>query len=444
MRVSFGPFKQRLCLIIPAVALAAIILISSLPTSAVAQTVLRIQVLDTAVSAADPEGTLTIAMDNYVDTVAGFALWLMLDRPDLIVFQTDPGSVTDTNYWYCLSWQGEVCVESLLVAESDPWDWFTVGTLPTDEVMPDTTGTLISGWQFVDGRSLSGTGTDAKVAGIANMINPPTVPGIGPQQGGILFKLPFDIIGDPVSPEGEIVNVIVIANPEHFSFADPQGQTIGLKYDTIPDTACYICLQWAGEVCLNWQRIPMGSGECDSIQVDTIIVPSLDTGVVEILYGAVTVYPSCLSIVPGDLDGDGSYDISELALLISYIRFGTPPLPFPWNADVNGDCVINWEDANLLEAGGPFVDCTCIDPQWVCCRGIAGNFNYDRLDDCNVVDLTDMVAYMFTGGPPPYCFEEADVDPTGDPPGINVSDLTFLVAYLFTGGETPADCPVVE
>ena len=59
----------------------------------------------------------------------------------------------------------------------------------------------------------------------------------------------------------------------------------------------------------------------------------------------------------------------------------------------------------------------------------------------DVSDLTYLVAYLFTGGPPPPCEEEGNVDGiTGAGGPIDVSDLTYLVAYLFTGGPTPPPC----
>ncbi|RKX27127.1 MAG: hypothetical protein DRP47_07085 [Candidatus Zixiibacteriota bacterium] len=83
-----------------------------------------------------------------------------------------------------------------------------------------------------------------------------------------------------------------------------------------------------------------------------------------------------------------------------------------------------------------------MDPQWICCCGLAGNIDYDRWDDVNVSDLTFFVSYMFTGGPEPACIGEADVDPSGEP-GLNVSDLTFMVNYLFSGGPEPPVCPEI-
>jgi len=55
----------------------------------------------------------------------------------------------------------------------------------------------------------------------------------------------------------------------------------------------------------------------------------------------------------------------------------------------------------------------------------------------NVADLTYLVGFLFTGGPPADCDAHADVDNSGT---VNVSDLTYLVAYLFQGGQAPAGC----
>jgi len=53
---------------------------------------------------------------------------------------------------------------------------------------------------------------------------------------------------------------------------------------------------------------------------------------------------------------------------------------------------------------------------------------------------------MFTGGMAPPCWEEANVDGSGDgsPDGsedIDISDLVYLVDYMFSGGPPPVACP---
>ncbi len=74
-----------------------------------------------------------------------------------------------------------------------------------------------------------------------------------------------------------------------------------------------------------------------------------------------------------------------------------------------------------------------------CCEDQRGNVDDDPVDDCNVADLTYLVAYLFQGGAEPPCMPEANVN--GDPnEEVNVADLTYLVAYLFQGGNPPLDC----
>ncbi len=74
-----------------------------------------------------------------------------------------------------------------------------------------------------------------------------------------------------------------------------------------------------------------------------------------------------------------------------------------------------------------------------CCMGpIRGNVDYDPEDDIDISDLVYLVDYMFTGGPAPACYEEADLNATNS---IDISDLVYLVDYMFTGGPPPEPCP---
>ncbi|MBU8934486.1 MAG: hypothetical protein KOO62_10830 [candidate division Zixibacteria bacterium] len=65
---------------------------------------------------------------------------------------------------------------------------------------------------------------------------------------------------------------------------------------------------------------------------------------------------------------------------------------------------------------------------------ICGDVDYNW-EGPNIADLTYLVAFLFTGGPPPPVMETANIDgiiESGSP--VNIADLTYLVAYLFTGG----------
>ena len=77
-----------------------------------------------------------------------------------------------------------------------------------------------------------------------------------------------------------------------------------------------------------------------------------------------------------------------------------------------------------------------------CCIGsIRGNVDGDIEDKVNVVDLTYLVSYLFSGGSVPPCWDEGNVD-GDDQNKINVIDLTYFVAYVFGGGPPPRYCPV--
>jgi hypothetical protein len=72
----------------------------------------------------------------------------------------------------------------------------------------------------------------------------------------------------------------------------------------------------------------------------------------------------------------------------------------------------------------------------ICCA-VRGDIDHGG-NGIDISDLVYMVDYMFTGGPPPLCVDEADIDGTG---GIDISDLVYLVDYMFNGGPPPVECP---
>ena len=83
-----------------------------------------------------------------------------------------------------------------------------------------------------------------------------------------------------------------------------------------------------------------------------------------------------------------------------------------------------------------------------CCIGIRGNIDGDPYDEIDISDLTYLIDYMFTQGPLPPCWSEANVDGRDDlTPGedtaedIDISVLVYLVDYMFTDGPEPPSCP---
>jgi len=420
--------------------LTVFVIIISISTSYAQPPELLLEIRDSTFQTTEGEQRLLlINMSNYNDTVAGFNIWLKLGNPDIMTFQTDDSTVVDTTYWKCIAYEGEDCLEYILTNPLD-YDSSSIDTNDVQIGSWDTTGTLISGWASVDARSISGLGTDLNICGIAYSQANPNIPGIPPGNHDIPFiKVPFEVVEYPPYGDTFYAEVIIDGFPV---FYNPAGDLIGsisISYDTTIDTSYYICTQWVGDECFNWQVTT--EPPYDSIYIDTIIVPYIDTNSIIIINGNIPIYPECIPIVPGDVDGSGEYDITDLIYLTDFILYGEPPLPIPPNGDVSGDCIINGYDLTLLAFGGPFTPCTCTDPQWVCCRGYTGNANNDINDEVLVDDLTFLVDYLFKGGSSPTCIEEALINPYTDNTSPDVSDLVHLVNYLFKGGELPDVCP---
>jgi len=72
-----------------------------------------------------------------------------------------------------------------------------------------------------------------------------------------------------------------------------------------------------------------------------------------------------------------------------------------------------------------------------CCVGDRGNIDGGENENIDISDLVFFVNYMFKQGPAPTCFEEADVDATGE---HDISDLVYVVNHMFKQGPGPLDC----
>jgi len=306
-------------------------------------------VLDIGDANALPGDTVKIPvyLSNYFDTIAGFNFWVQLDRPDIMEFSSFEAQIVDTTYWHCNQWIGPDCVDSVMVSPLDEWDWILIDTVDAVVGTLDTTGTMVSGWEYVDSRSLGGLGHDLNVVGIANMPPPPTTPGIPIQENGVLVKLVGLVYDIPDTMTERTVNIIVQAGGlDHLSFSDPQGNSIGVVCDSIPDTSFWRCLQWAGEVCLAWERV--SGPPYDSMSIDGYSINCyLDTGAVHLYDGSVTVR----SPLYGDADCSASVDISDLVYAVDFMFTGGPPIQCLGNVDCDDDglftitdliCLVDW------------------------------------------------------------------------------------------------------
>ena len=307
--------------------------------------------VDSVVADPGEQGVIIpIYLENYADSIAGFELWLILSRPDIFEFQTYVEVGTDTTYWAGADREksGDVEVSRLMAKTGgQEYDRVTVKTAEITKVRLDTTGTLVSGWQIIAARSLGGAGYDALIVCVANDIPEPFNPGLGyPNYGDIpLIKVYADVYDIPYSHEPRTANIMINHDSfDNFGFSDPQGNLIGLTYDTLVDTViCYNCGEWMNDTCLFWEQVEGTLG--DSCVYDTTIAPVLDTSVVRINDGALTVPKT---FVCGDADGDGFINILDVTSLIDYLyRTGEPPDP-TFAGDVNSSGDINLLDISYM------------------------------------------------------------------------------------------------
>ncbi len=313
MRPGFKSLRFNSFLII------SFIFFGLLPSSSSAQFYrLAVKPGDTVTHAAgELNRELSIYMINWEDTVAAFVITLTTSHPDVIDFQ--------------------------------------VGSY-------DISGTLISNWEYV---STSGSSAELKISAMANTIPPPYTPGIGyPQYSEYpLVKVLYDINELPDTMTTQTVKVYIKDNIQQFNFSDELGNTIGLGYgDTTYDTSWYDCIEWIEDECMAWEEVP--GPPADTMVVDTILHPYLDTTLVRIWDGSIDII-SCSAM--GDANGDANVNIFDVTYLIAYLYLDGPAPPSWAHPDVNCDCVINIFDVTCLitylyQVGWPCEPCTC--EQW--------------------------------------------------------------------------------
>ena len=321
---------------------------------------LRVRVGDTTGSAGEENSVVTVYLNNTFDDISAFTLHLILSRNDIANFQNDLDTVIDTTYWkewcwHCTQWNGTTCVDSVQrqdtcavdFPDTQPWDFLLVDTVEAFTGNFDTVGTLISGWEMVESRSVStgDLGLDIKLTAIADR---QTVPGfkppIHPQQGGVLFRLLADIFPIPDSQLDREVSIVVdVSWKPYFVFSDPDGDAIGWLSVPVPDTNYYECTNREPEppyTCYTWTKMPKTqcTGECDSVWIDTIAVARLDTASVRIINGKIGVE----SWRCGDCNGDGNPGpngpdptLGDIMLMVDHLFITNTPIIPPERCNTN-------------------------------------------------------------------------------------------------------------
>ncbi|MBN4076162.1 hypothetical protein JYT16_00435 [Gemmatimonas aurantiaca] len=255
----------------------------------------------------DPTETTVIIpvyLENLADSIAGFSLWVQLDRPDRIKFETTVDTLYDTLFWNCLSGVWPACVDSELVVDTTLGFDFTSVVLT--EIMTgaaDTAGTLMSGWEFLDSRSLSGLGWDIKISGIANVFSLPITPGIGQQSGGVLVNLVATLLPTPDTLTDRVVALRIIYLTGQTNFGDPQGNSLDGVYED-------------GSVTILPPSCCATPGDTDHSGAVTIA---------DVTYGIGRIFSGFAPPFCGDeadANGDGTYSIADVTHLIAYIFSG--------------------------------------------------------------------------------------------------------------------------
>jgi hypothetical protein len=244
---------------------------------------------------------LSVYMRNHVDTVAAFEFMFLMDRPNVAGF--------------------------------------------CDKI--DSVGTLVAGWEYLDVGLLGGDGWICKVIGLAEYTAPYDHRGIPPQDGLIpLFNLLLFVPDYPDLMFGDTAFVQFCHTLDCFSMASPDGRSLGVDTAVVLDSAYYHCTQWQDTLCLAWERV-LPSQPWDSVAVDTMVVPFLDTLAVTWNTGSVCVHPVC-----GDIDGsvDGLTTMDDLTVLIDNLFISLTPLRWPEVANVDGsaDDLVTMSDLTVM------------------------------------------------------------------------------------------------
>ncbi|MBI5266762.1 MAG: hypothetical protein HY851_05965 [candidate division Zixibacteria bacterium] len=348
------------------VTLLSLVFVLAMASSVSALPDIIVTVGDTTGNPGQKNSAITVYLDNFKDTISAFELWLQLNRPDIMIFQTDTQRVIDTTYWKCDLGTYPNCSHEV-ATDSAHAQKIKVDTVLAVIGNIDTAHTLISGWDLVVTRSMSGTKYDIKVTALADdLAKPGTRMGIKPQQGGVLFRLRGDILNIPLDMMDRTVKIKPNADVVQgfFNFSRPNGTAIGIVSVVAPDTNYYRCtsrLPAPPYTCMQWTKVAGPPYDSVVIKLDT--TGYLDTNKVKLYTGSLTVLSGW---VCGNVDGEmpAGVDISDLTYLIGYMFMGGPaPIALQTgNCDCSPDGNIDISDLTAL------IDNLFISLNPLCCQ----------------------------------------------------------------------------
>jgi len=139
----------------------------------------------------------------------------------------------------------------------------------------------------------------------------------------------------------------------------------------------------------NWNEVIAGSDDQNIYVLDGM------TGNVEWSYSCAD---DVMDIGVGDISGDGLPNIA-------CVTFGSDGIAYAFKS-------------------------LAVAPSFIC-----GDANSDEL--VNLLDITYLIAYLYSEGPPPDIMDSADVNNDG---AVNLLDITYLIEFLYKEGPDP-DCP---
>ncbi len=368
-------FNPR-CSIVLLLSLVVLLSVSGQVQAEDGEPILHVFVGDTTGPAGEQNSVITVFVDNWTDTVAAFEMWLMLDRIDIMEFQSGPIMKIDTMYWICTGGTYPECTDSIaghgdtlyfkcletdslppygcidsvrVMGHEDPemiwppeYDYVNYDTSYPVIGNIDTVGCLIGGWEQVVTRTFTGEANDMKITARANANfadghNTTGIP--SGQQGGVLFRMLGDIKDVPDTATERTAKIIALSSPaDNFVFSRPNGTTIGLAYNQIMDTNMFWCETWDPydpEKCALWKKVsrppydslyivPDSTPYVDSFWVDSLFNPH---GTVWIEHGSITVDPPSTAICGNtNMSEDEKITLSDITLLVDHVYISKNPL----------------------------------------------------------------------------------------------------------------------